>query len=215
MLAISAQQQAESNKENEIRPILLNHSGHKRRRLIDPQPNARRISPISQGFDQDDQQYDDSDLSQDEDFQQSHVPANASFTLIGRSSPKRKRRVADTSMTQHSLPRRASTRSRSRQSQESEQRVLQEQQIPLSQAQIYSNVNSVAKDRVADRSKAPQSRRPWSELEIETLLKLIEHHGISYTRIKKEDALDQSILEDRDQVAIKDKVRNMKMDYLK
>ena len=212
VLTLSAQQQAESNKENEVRPV---SSGSKRRRLIDPQPHARRISPISQSIDEDDQQDASSDISQGEEFQQSRMPTSTSSSRIKRRLSKH--RVAYPSTGQPSPAKRAriQVQPQNRRLQDSEPRVLQEQQIPLSQAQMYSNVNRVAKDRIADRAKGPQSRRPWSEIEIETLLDLIKAHGISYARIKREDSVVQSILVDRDQVALKDKARNMKMDYLK
>jgi len=40
-------------------------------------------------------------------------------------------------------------------------------------------------------------------------------HGTSYAFIKRLDEKDQNVLERRDQVVLKDKVRNIKTDYLK
>ena len=88
---------------------------------------------------------------------------------------------------------------------------------PASQAEIYRLANSKAKERVALRPKKTQTRNPWSEEEINRLLELIDDHGLSWSLLKKLDHLhkDGPVLQDRDQVALKDKARNIKLDYLK
>ncbi|KAL8790351.1 MAG: hypothetical protein Q9213_000704 [Squamulea squamosa] len=86
-----------------------------------------------------------------------------------------------------------------------------------SQADMYRVANSSAKFRVAIQPKKPQTRIPWSEEEIERLQELIEEHGLSWSLLKKRDRdhKNGSVLQNRDQVSLKDKARNMKMDYLK
>lgn len=95
----------------------------------------------------------------------------------------------------------------------------QSQPLSRSQAQIAEQtkrINRLAKDQV--RARAPtkvQTRRPWSEEETSTLIEYIMEHGTSYAFIKNLDESDQNVLEGRDQIALKDKARNIKTDYLK
>ncbi|KAL8943562.1 MAG: hypothetical protein Q9211_000943 [Gyalolechia sp. 1 TL-2023] len=86
-----------------------------------------------------------------------------------------------------------------------------------SQAERYALVNERAKDQTARVAKKPQVRIPWSGEETERLLELIEEHGLSWSKLKKMDKYHQdgARLSRRDQVALKDKARNIKLDYLK
>jgi hypothetical protein len=73
-------------------------------------------------------------------------------------------------------------------------------------------------------SKQPQVRRPWTQEEELRLVELIGEFGISWSTLKANDDgnLDPEtesrsgpqILRYRDQVALKDKARNMKVLYL-
>ena len=79
--------------------------------------------------------------------------------------------------------------------------------------QIYQVANAGAKMARARRSqKKPQMRRPWTENETNVLMNLIAKYGTSWAYIKKMD-VSQS-LEGRDQVALKDKARNIKVAFL-
>ncbi len=95
----------------------------------------------------------------------------------------------------------------------------QSQPLSQSQAQIakqQKRINQFVKNHV--RAQAPtkvQTRRPWSDEETSTLIEYIMEHGTSYAFIKRLDEKDQNVLERRDQVVLKDKVRNIKTDYLK
>jgi hypothetical protein len=72
--------------------------------------------------------------------------------------------------------------------------------------------------------KQPQTRVPWSQEEVIALIEYIEKLGTSWSNIKK---VDESLDEDtnlpegpqhltrRDQVSLKDKARNLKVDFLK
>lgn len=87
----------------------------------------------------------------------------------------------------------------------------------LPRSSQISQVNKEAK-RVTStaRVKGPQSRRPWSEEETLGLLELIEMEGTSWAELKQLDsAMPEPLFSGRDQVALKDKARNLKMDYLK
>ena len=81
----------------------------------------------------------------------------------------------------------------------------------------YNAVNQEAKLRVAELKikKTPKERIPWSAEEIECLLELIEDFGSGWAKIKHKDERERNILHCRGQVALKDKARNMKMDFLK
>lgn len=64
--------------------------------------------------------------------------------------------------------------------------------------------------------KQPQTRRAWEYEEIEALLFYMEKFGPVWARIKEADSESRSPrLEDRTQVQLKDKARNMKLDFLK
>ena len=85
----------------------------------------------------------------------------------------------------------------------------------------YDHVNTLAKRAVAlhnKNTKGPQQRKAWTLQETNALADYITQYGISYTLIKTKDkdlAPPLGILWQRDQVALKDKARNMKFDYLK
>ena len=92
----------------------------------------------------------------------------------------------------------------------------QEHELPLSQAyDEYERVKASAKQRMAVVTKPPQSRSAWTGVETDMLHYLITEYGTSWKLLKNEDREQGHILEARDQVALKDKARNMKMDYLK
>ena len=76
------------------------------------------------------------------------------------------------------------------------------------QARILTSLHTAA--------KPAQQRTPWSVDETETLLKLIMNHGISWKTLKNvDDETNGGVLAGRDQVSLKDKARNMKVDFLK
>ncbi|KAL8900298.1 MAG: hypothetical protein Q9207_005757 [Kuettlingeria erythrocarpa] len=86
-----------------------------------------------------------------------------------------------------------------------------------SQIENYVRVNALAKRRTAMRPKRVQTRTAWSAEETERLLDLIVEYGLSWSLLKKmdKDHPDGELLATRDQVALKDKARNLKADYLK
>ena len=85
-----------------------------------------------------------------------------------------------------------------------------------SQAQIYKRTNEQAKlFSATQQPKKVQRRNAWSGDETEALIDYIETIGTSWAQILKTDETDREVLQSRDQVALKDKARNIKMDFLK
>lgn len=82
------------------------------------------------------------------------------------------------------------------------------------QLEAYKATNEVAKMTTAARTKKKvQSRKGWTDLETETLINLIQDHGTSWKVLKDKDL--EKVLLHRDQTSLKDKARNIKLDYLK
>lgn len=82
-----------------------------------------------------------------------------------------------------------------------------------SQSQV---VNQKAKRAVAIARKAKPSRerKPWTPQDVEQLIRYVGDLGTRYAAIR-EQADEDDVLHRRSQVDLKDKVRNIKMDYLK
>ena len=91
----------------------------------------------------------------------------------------------------------------------------QEQSPTPTQLENYKMANAQAKLNTATQPKKVQVRKAWTDEEMEALIDLIEEYGTSWTLLKERDAINGSILESRDQIALKDKARNMKVDFLK
>lgn len=85
----------------------------------------------------------------------------------------------------------------------------------LTQLETYKTANGYSKSdsRLRTASRA-QTRTPWSDEETDRLLFLIQKHGISWSLLKDKDG-ENGVLKNRDQTGIRDKARNMKIDYLK
>jgi len=213
-----AKQQAESNKENIEFPMaqVEPQSGiRQKRRFIDRQPNAQRVEfDNTQESDGNFQPSQIEDVSEDEGFQTSHQIVNVAARRRLKPSqehpasqptrpqgPARKRaRIQETGPpgTLDVIPDR-----------------MNDEPSPSSLLEVYKVANSAAKERTNLQPRLPQIRRPWSDEETSQLLDLIEDHGISWSLLKKEDQEGGGLLQDRDQVALKDKARNMKVDYLR
>lgn len=81
----------------------------------------------------------------------------------------------------------------------------------------HKQVKAIARRNVAlaKMSIEPRRRKAWTRAEEAQLQSLIADYGTSWTELKKMDEADGNLLADRDQVALKDKARNMKMAFLK
>lgn len=212
VLALRDQNEAESNKENivETQTNLQPPSGQ--RRLIDRQENATRVAWDSQDTGSN-QNASPADLDEGDDFQQQQPPVNASSRRSLKSSNKRT--ATEAARSQGPSPKKVRIQAANGARAQSIARDRQSSRPPASQVEEYLAANAAAKERKAWQVKPPQVRKPWTEEETERLLELIEEHGTSWALLKTEDVGAGNILESRDQVALKDKARNMKLDYLK
>ena len=193
---------AESNKENQAEPS----QPRSRPSLLDAQPGAERVHW---------------DISQDEGLQlrrsnlerpvlqqinKRNAPEASGTTHLSQSPPKRPR-VENDSVNDNSEQRQETVE----QGQNVEAEMAQD---PPRASQVHSIANEAAKRMTATQFKAPQSRKPWTEEETDQLMDLIGNYGTSWSTLKDHDGID-GILKGRDQVALKDKARNMKFDFLK
>ena len=89
---------------------------------------------------------------------------------------------------------------------------------PASSGQKYAAANREAVQAKAERRPLlTQVRKKWTVDENDRLITLIEEYGCSWAYLKQVDEAhpDGPRLEDRDQVALKDKARNMRHDFHK
>ena len=207
--------QMESNKENAAQLSASQSPGANRLHMTDRQPNARRLAfDDSQDSTTNGQHSQMDELSQDAGFQPTHRPADLPPSSADRSPSKRpasEARIIEASPAKRTRFQASPRRSQDRP--DSTSRALQERAPQSSQTHAYNEVNRTARIVVACQPKRTQTRKPWSEQEIDTLLELIREHGTGYAKLKELDGPD-GILEARDQVGLKDKARNMKMTYL-
>ncbi|QDS75779.1 hypothetical protein FKW77_008818 [Venturia effusa] len=178
---------------------------------------SRGKRPAPTGVDEDE------DVSQDEGFQldsreidnrsQRRPPEPVRPRTSSRpdqtSPPKRARIASQTTRVPSSRVRRGSSLGS-----ESEQ-----DRRPASTSHKLSqkHVQAVARRNVAKNKWGvePRKRKAWTDAEEEQLRSLIIENGTGWAELKQIDADDGNILADRDQVALKDKARNMKLAYLK
>ena len=208
--------QAEGNKENiETSFDQVGHTSSppKKRSIFDAQPNAQRIS-----FE--DGEGDDaiSDVSSDEGFQTQVLgrSSNANGSRHVSSKSPLKRHVREPVRSQGPSPKKARTQppNSSRRSIHPPTR-QNDEPSPSPMLDELRNANSKAKEVRAVRQKAPQVRKAWEADEIETFVALIEEHGTSWSKVKNIDEYHgENVLYRRDQVALKDKARNIKVDLL-
>ena len=212
VLALRDQLEAESNKENIVETQTNLQAPSGQRRLIDRQENAIRVAWDSQdtGSNQNASQ---ADLDEADEFQQQQPPVNATSRRSLKSSNKRT--APEPPRSQGPSPKKGRIQAANGTRAQSIAQDRHSSRPPGSQVEEYLAANAAAKERKAWQVKPPQVRKGWTEEETERLLELIEEHGTSWALLKSEDFAAGNILDSRDQVALKDKARNMKLDYLK
>lgn len=215
-LSMDKQHQAESNKENIEVPNPRTESrprNDQKPSFLDPQSGAERVSwKDSQESSQNSYL---SQISEDQGFQTQVPPADTAI----------RRTLKPTSKHPSSQPGRSQDPSRRIDQSQRKGRSPSLEVIPdranykptPSPLDVYREANSVAKLRKTYPLKMPQAqtRRPWSDEETDQLQELIKEYGISWSLLMQEDSKSGNILQDRGQVGLKDKARNMKVDYLK
>ena len=198
-------QQEESNKENMENPpqtSALPASGQKPR-YTDPQPNASRISFESQ-FSQPES------LSAGEEFQ-TQQPQPIDIATKRGAKPAFKRPI-----TQPSIRQRSSLEASQQQETGRDGRLTDEPSLSPD-LDDFRFANAAAKERknLQRKPQRVQSRKPWSDEETRHLLNLIAMYGTSWALLMQKDKRTGMLLQDRNQVGLKDKARNVKMDYLR
>ena len=192
---------AESNKENEMQDM-LGESRTRRGRIFDSQPNAVR-EEWHGGFDDDDEP----EVLQDVTERQNRQQSSASNSIRER----RRRRSPDEDDENPSPPRRPRTQENPRRTQDRD--APSKEPPPPTQADVHREANEAARERVAMQPKKVQTRTPWSAEETSVFIDLVNEYGPKYALLQKMDK--NSVLHHRDQVALKDKAQNVKMDFLK
>jgi len=201
------------------------------RQYIDPQPGAQRVEWSESGFSQDVRSSSrgikrnyaavtveddvEPDPSQDEGFQQDN--RNQDIAGKRRSKPQAAARVP--SQLQQPAKRARMTEGEDEDGNHDVDAAVDDYNNagdpPDSTLGAYQSSKTRALAMTASQPKKVQVRKAWTDDETGTLLDLIEEHGTSWRLLKEIDDNGHSILRGRDQVALKDKARNMKLDFLK
>lgn len=218
-----AQNESEANKENQTSDSRQSQETTGKRRLIDRQAGASKVDWDSQN----------SNLRSQQEIvpieNEDDVP-EPSQNRTNRQALRQvdRRRAPEPAADQNMSPRRIHDISRRSEPNESQRR-SREQTRHASQAsqptqptqprssQVPSHMDANATTlsiATLKKQKPAQTRRPWSEDETETLIDLVGKHGISWSVLKTQDDTRRRVLDRRDQVALKDKARNIKVDFL-
>jgi hypothetical protein len=212
-----------ANKEN-VPHSQTSAPPEKARMFNEPQPDARRLewdeatqtpSQQRQRPGKSSRRLDVEDVSEDDGFQndtriinpapRKEIPISSRpvESIASRPSPKRQR-VQQRQMSE-SINYRPSLEVESEsESNDDKRRTIMYQQLTAKSTQGISRPR-----------KKPQTRRGWSSDEIAALVGYIEEIGTSWAQIKRVDEEDAQVLSGRDQGALKDKARNLKVDFLK
>ena len=213
-LAYRKRREAESNKENFVEiPESQRTTTAKKRSMYARDPLGEKVSPIH-GPDSDPESL-ESEIGSDDGFQRQEVSSNA--VTQRRLKPANKRPASKPARVPRRSPKKARVQeddiAHTSDDNADVARDQQETGVPLSQAyETYVRANESAKQNMALGTKPPQKRSAWTGAETDMLHHLITEYGTSWALLKQQD---KEVLGARDQVALKDKARNMKMDYLK
>lgn len=199
------------------------------RTLFDTQPHAQALqwdSPhqplqIDKGkkrrnefADQEpDDQIQDDELSQDAGFERQHTPAQKPNKRRGR--PTRSVQPLEDGPSHNAFA--PSRLAYDEEGLPLENQTHAEPQADMTPSLTHQQANILAKQLIAKvKAQRPlRKREPWTEVQTNRLLELIANYGTSWSAIKAMDETHGNILHGRDQVALKDKARNIKLDYLK
>ncbi|EHA23555.1 hypothetical protein ASPNIDRAFT_207437, partial [Aspergillus niger ATCC 1015] len=207
-----------ANSRSRATPDASNNS---RPAFIDRQENAVRVSPVSQ----------------------TSGPRSAERRPRGRP-PKRRRETESVSESEEEYDtddrevaterRRAQKPVQARQSKRARVDSGREEAEGEAQGRRRSGSQEAAGSPVRAQARSPQRddrrampppgpkrrTRGWTEAEDARLIRLIEEHGVSWTKIEDENAIQpekegESRFENRNQVQIKDRARNLRIKFLR
>lgn len=235
VLEHKAQCEAENDKENLMENPFSEHQpssgqpirGAKKLNIMDRQPNAKRVSPLESQesnppHEQNNGRYHASvsdeheeidDPSSDSEFETDTRKNNVDSRRNNKSAGKR---FATEPVATSRLHKKARTEDNPTKDENGATACQSQGKAPApSQFESYKIANAHAKTITAQQPKRVQSRKAWTEEETERLINLIEEHGTSWKLLKEKDKNKGSVLKHRDQVGLKDKARNMKVDFLK
>lgn len=189
-----------SHRPNDLRPVQQARGSLSGQRVTMSPPKRRRLANESIGLPDED---DAANANGGED-EVSDSANEASRAESGRH-PQRSTSAA-TPVRRVPLRRRDAPPSSSAPPRENSEPTVGAEIIQLSQ-----------RNKEETKPKISKERSRWSEEEIGRLIDLIEEHGVSWKLLKQKDDghKDGALLNDRDQVSLKDKARNIKMDILK
>jgi hypothetical protein len=233
----------ERNKENRPAPkrrLVDRQPGARQMQWEDSQDNTpgpstnKRTYQESVGEENEDErreeeEEEEEEPSEDEGFQEDHRvpdPARRAAATIARrqspvqdapSPPKRREIEHPGNNTDRGVARRRQQRAESAARANTRREVVNEEDEDdetyppptFPQASLVAKLN-VAKSR-SRMEREPQKRVPWSDADSQRLIDGIEQFGCGWSLIAKNIDFDHP----RDQVALKDKARNMKVTFLK
>ena len=230
VLNLQSQREAESNKENlsgasergehtaahQVMTQVTFPSA--KPRFIDPQSNAERVNfeseaeSIPQKGDEDTNHSNEIDeIRSDEGYQQNNQPLVEHY--VAHDGPSQKSKVNSKSK---SVKAGSSLATKIQRVSSRENDATREQAPEPSQISNYKLVQTQAKLITAfPQPKRVQVRKAWTEEETSTLIDLIGQYGTSWKVLKDYDDKHNKVLHHRDQGGLKDKARNIKVDYLK
>lgn len=206
----------DGNKENEGHGV-----GPRKCRFLDPQPGAHAV-PFNEGESQDtpqvigssnSQEPMTSQISNDQGYQES-----ASRTAgVRRHAPEQSPTSTSKRLKTSQRPLTNTRTSTSPTEEDGAQENFGTGQPQLTHAKVFKSATQYARHgRQLRTEPEKQVRKGWTDRELNRLVTLIEESGCSWSRLKTiDDETEEKILSRRNQVALKDKARNMKMIYLK
>ena len=209
--------------------------GPRKFQYIDRQPNAQRVEWSENGFSQDmpsgsrgtkrnhtagvDEDDMEPDPSQDEGFQQDSRNQDVAAKRRAKPGAAQGTGRRATQQQQQRAKRARMTQDVNEDEEDDIGTAVNDynnaNDPPDSSLGVYQHSKNRALAVTATQPKKVQVRKAWTDEETGTLLDLIEEHGTSWRLLKEIDDNNHQILRSRDQVALKDKARNMKLDFLK
>jgi hypothetical protein len=238
LLGLFMESENEKNKEN--RPVIERENiPQRKKRMIDLQPGAERVSWDSQGDDDTESQMpaakqrpqttavdafvdDEEDEDEDEDAgfqhddrsidQSRRVQAAASVATAQQAAQRNQRQSRLTGIEEERNQAAAREQEEAIQSQIRQSSDNNEEEPTATLDEVHQQAVELTRI-VTGAKRQTQTRVPWSLEESQALVRLIGVYGSHWSVIH--DRGKGEISERRDQVGLKDRARNIKVDYLK